>query len=83
LAWFEFRPVFLSAGRRQKHHGLSVVRLLDLDWGAHIEFPVKKALMVPPPHVFEGREFDLLNRPPGALLSDQFGLVEVVEYLVF
>ena len=37
--------------------------------------------MVPAPHVFEGRELDLLNGPPRLLLADQFGLVEVVDRL--
>ena len=37
--------------------------------------------MVPPPHVFEGRKLDLLDRPPRALLPNQLGLVEIVDRL--
>lgn len=59
---------------------VSVVRLLDLEWGAHVELAVE-ALVVPPPDVFEGREFDLLDGPPGAALADEFGLVEAVDCL--
>lgn len=37
--------------------------------------------MVPPPHPFERRKLDLLDRPPGPALADQLGLVEVVDRL--
>lgn len=54
--------------------------VLDLGRGLHVELAVE-ALVVPPPHLLEGRELDLLDSPPGASLSDEFGLVEVVEGL--
>ena len=38
----------------------SVVRRLDLERGPHLELPVQ-ALVVPPPHVLQGRELDLLD----------------------
>jgi len=38
-------------------------------------------LVVPPPHPFRGRRFDLFDRPPGAALTDELGLVEVVDRL--
>jgi len=59
---------------------VSVVRRLDLGGGAEVELAVQP-LVVPPPHVFEGRELDLLDRAPGALAADQFGLVEPVHGL--
>jgi len=59
---------------------VSVIRLFDLGGGAHVELAVE-AGVVPPPHPFEGRELDLLDRSPGPALADQFGLVEVVDRL--
>jgi hypothetical protein len=52
----------------------SIIGFLDLDRGAHIKLPVE-LFVVPPPHPFQYREFDLLDRLPGALLSDEFTLV--------
>lgn len=37
--------------------------------------------VVPPPHVLERRELDLLDRPPRSALTDQLGLVEPVDGL--
>lgn len=37
--------------------------------------------MVPASHPLEGRDFNLFDCPPGALLPDQFGLVENVDGL--
>jgi hypothetical protein len=46
----------------------------------HVELAVEVGV-VPPPHVFERREFDLLGGPPRTLLADEFGRVEVVDRL--
>ena len=59
---------------------VSVVRLLDFEGWAHVEFAVK-ALVVPPPHVFEGGELDLFDCAPRTLLADQLRLVKVVDRL--
>lgn len=40
-----------------------------------------ESLVVPPPHILEGRELDLLNGAPGAALTDQFRLAEAVDGL--
>ncbi len=42
----------------------SVVGVLDLDRGAHVELAVQ-GLVVPPPHVLQGGELDLLDGAPG------------------
>jgi len=54
--------------------------MLDLGRGAHVEFAVE-ALFVPPPHVFEGGELDLLDGAPRSALADEPGLVEPVHRL--
>jgi len=46
------------------------MRLLDLDGGAHVELAVE-AGVVPPPHPFEGRELNLLDRPPRAGVKNE------------
>ena len=38
----------------------SIIGFLDLDRGAHIKLPVEP-FVVPPPHPFQCREFDLLD----------------------
>lgn len=47
---------------------VSVVRLPDLKWGAHIELSVEAGIVLPP-DVFEGRELDLRDGPPRAALE--------------
>lgn len=37
------------------------------------------ALVVPPLHPLECREFDLLDGPPGSAVADEFGLVEFID----
>jgi hypothetical protein len=59
---------------------VSVVLLLDFDRGAHVELAVE-ALVVRPPHVFERREFDLLDSAPASPSPDELGLVEPVDGL--
>src|SRR5690606_19332475 len=48
--------------------------------GAYVELDVE-AGGVPPPHPLERREPDLLDGPPRSALTDQLGLVEVVDRL--
>jgi hypothetical protein len=59
---------------------VSVVRGLDFGRGAVAEFGVQ-ALVVPPPHPFQRREFDLLDCSPGSAAADQFGFVDPVDRL--
>lgn len=55
-------------------------RLLDFVRRAVAELGVE-VLLVPPLHVLERRELDLLNRAPRAAAADQLGLVETVHGL--
>jgi hypothetical protein len=50
------------------------VRVLDLEGGARAEFTAQ-ALVAPPPRVFEGGEFDLLDGAPGAVAAGQFSVI--------
>jgi len=58
-----FLDFFLGSGRFQEWLKSSAVLVLDLVRGAVLEFGMK-ALIVPPPHPFEGCEFDLLDGAP-------------------
>ena len=78
--WVSFLPVSLSSECWLGWFEASVVRLLDLDRRAVIGLAVETSV-VPPPHVLERRELDLLDRPPRALSTDQLGLVEPVDCL--
>lgn len=40
-----------------------------------------QAVVVVPPHVFQGRQLDLLDRAPGAAPADQLALVAGVDAL--
>ena len=78
------RPGFLlgawSGKIRSGWFEVSVVRLLDFEGSAHVEF-TEEALVVPPPHVFESGELDLFDCVPRTVLADQLGLVKVVDSL--
>ena len=53
---------------------VTVILFLDRERGAHVELPVA-ALVIPPPHIFQGREFNLLDRSPGSLSADELSFV--------
>lgn len=55
-----------------------MVRLLNLERGAHVELAVEP-LVVPRSEVLERREFDLLDGSPGSAQVDQLGRVEAVD----
>ena len=59
---------------------VSVVAGLDFCGGAVAELGVQ-ALVVPPPHPFQRRELDLLDRSPGSSTTDQLGFVKPVDRL--
>lgn len=58
----------------------SMIGVLDLGGGEHSEFAVE-ALVVPPPHSFQGRQSDLFDGLPRAMTADQLGLVQAVHGL--
>ena len=78
--WVLLLVFFEGGGCRLGGVVVSVVRGRDFGRGAVTEFGVQ-ALGVPPAHPFQGREFDLLGRAPGATAADQLGLVEPVNSL--
>jgi hypothetical protein len=49
---------------------VSVILFLDLDRGAQVVLAVE-ALVVPPSHIFQGREFDLLDGSPRSLSPEE------------
>ena len=79
-AWVSFLLGAWSGKIRLGWFEVSVLRLLDFEGCAHVEFVVK-ASVVPPPHVFEGGELDLLDCASRTLLADQLRLVKVVDRL--
>ena len=54
------------------------MRLFGFDRGAVVELRVE-ALVVPPPHPFQRREFDLLDGAPRPAGADRLGLEESID----
>lgn len=66
--------MLVSAGSSDRFVA-SVVELLDLE-GCEVIDGAVGALRVEPQHPGRGRRLDLIDVAPGALMVDEFGLVE-------
>ena len=55
---------------------LTVGEVFEICWWDVAEF-AKQAAVVEPADLFEGGEFEVVEAPPGALVANQFGLVEL------
>jgi len=78
--WILFLVFFEGGGCRLGGVEVSAVRGLAFDWCSVAEFGVQ-ALGVPPPHSFQGCEFELLDGEPRAATADELGLAEPVDSL--
>ena len=54
---------------------------LDFERGAHVELAAEALVVPPPPHIFQGRKFDLFNGSRRPLPADELGFVEPIDSL--